>query len=150
MNRLARLEREARTLAGLSHPNIVTIFSLEDSDGTLFLAMELVEGEGLETQVVPGGLPVARVVELGIFLAEALRSLGAVGDRPEIARVHGEMGWTALAAGNPAAARRAFRRAVVAHEEVGSPRCTGNALDGLVSSASTLTPAAVLAMLDAE
>jgi predicted ATPase len=70
--RLARLEREARTVAGLNHPNIVTLFSLEDEAGTRFLTMELVEGESLDRHVAPGGLPVARVVELGIALADAL------------------------------------------------------------------------------
>ena len=48
-----------------------------------------------------------------------------MGGRPEIARVHGEMGWTALAAGAPAAARRSFRLAVVAHEEVGAQSPVG-------------------------
>jgi len=57
-----------------------------------------------------------------------------VGARPEIARVHGEMGWTALAAGDESAARRAFRLAVSAYEEVGSPRGTGLALMGLAAT----------------
>ena len=70
--RLARLEREARTVASLNHPNIVTLFSVEDEDGTRFLTMELVEGQSLDRHVTPGGLPVARVVELGIALADAL------------------------------------------------------------------------------
>ncbi len=71
-DRLARFEHEARTVAGLNHPNIVTLYSVEDEDGVRFLTMELVEGEGLDRQVTPGGLPVARVVELGIAIADAL------------------------------------------------------------------------------
>ncbi len=70
--RLARFEREARTVAGLNHPNIVTLFSVEDEAGTRFLTMELVEGQSLEGHVTPGGLPVARVLEVGIALADAL------------------------------------------------------------------------------
>ena len=70
--RLARLEREAQMVASLSHPGIVTLFSVEDEDGTRFLTMELVEGQSLARHVTPGGLPVARVVELGIALADAL------------------------------------------------------------------------------
>ena len=70
--RLARFEHEARTVAGLNHPNIVTLYSVEDEEGVRFLTMELVEGEGLDRQVAPGGLPFARVVELGIAVADAL------------------------------------------------------------------------------
>ncbi|HLF55647.1 MAG TPA: protein kinase, partial [Thermoanaerobaculia bacterium] len=64
---------------------------------------------------------------------EALALLEAVGDHPEIARVHCEMGWTALAVSEPRAAQDAFRRAVNAYEGVGSPRGTGLALLGLAA-----------------
>src|SRR2546427_1362221 len=71
-DRLARFEREARTIAGLNHPNIVTLFSVEDEGGTHFLTMELVEGQSLDRVVKPGGLPLVRVLELSIPLANAL------------------------------------------------------------------------------
>jgi predicted ATPase len=64
---------------------------------------------------------------------EALAMLEAVGDHPEVARVHCEMGWTALAASNPRAATESFRRAVHAFESVGSPRGTGQALLGIAA-----------------
>ncbi len=70
--RLARFEHEARIVAGLNHPNIVTLYSIEDEDGVRFLTMELVEGQGLDRHVTPGGLSIARVIELGIALADAL------------------------------------------------------------------------------
>ena len=70
--RLARFEREGRALAAINHPGIVTVHSVEDADGVRFLTMELVTGESLERQVVPGGLPVDRVLELGIALSDAL------------------------------------------------------------------------------
>ncbi len=70
--RLARFEREARSLASLNHPNIVTIFSVEEAEGSRFLAMELVEGEGLDTLIAPGGLPVSRFFEIAVPLADAL------------------------------------------------------------------------------
>ena len=46
--RLERFQREAETVAGLNHPNIVTLFSVEEDAGVHFLTMELVEGRGLD------------------------------------------------------------------------------------------------------
>src|SRR6266850_6235185 len=71
-DRLARFEREARTIAGLNHPNVVTLFSVEDEGGIRFLTMELVEGQSLDRVVKAGGLPLTRVLELSIPLANAL------------------------------------------------------------------------------
>ena len=50
--RLDRFQREAESIAALNHPNIVTIYSIEEADGIRFLTMELVEGETL-TQLIP-------------------------------------------------------------------------------------------------
>src|SRR5499426_3946645 len=72
VDRLARFEREARTVAGLNHPNIVTLFSVDDEDGIRFLTMELVEGQSLADLVAPGGLPVARVLDICVAIADAL------------------------------------------------------------------------------
>src|SRR5512132_3556633 len=71
-DRLARFEREARTVAGLNHPNIVTLFSVEDESGVRFLTMELVDGQTLDGLVAPGGLPLARVLDLAIPMTHAL------------------------------------------------------------------------------
>jgi serine/threonine protein kinase/tetratricopeptide (TPR) repeat protein len=77
--RLARFEREARTVAALNHPGIVVLFSVEDDRGTRFLTMELVEGETLDRFSPTEGLPIARVLDLGIALADALAAAHAKG-----------------------------------------------------------------------
>ena len=59
-------------MAGINHPNIVTLFSVEDEAGIRFLTMELVEGQTLSTLVSPGGLPLPRILELAIPLSDAL------------------------------------------------------------------------------
>jgi serine/threonine-protein kinase len=65
-------EHETRTVAGLNHPNIVTVHSVEDEDSVRFLTMELVEGQTLSDLIVPGGLPLSRVLELSIALTDAM------------------------------------------------------------------------------
>src|SRR5262249_24797919 len=67
-------EREARTVAGLNHPNIVTLHSIEEDHGTRFLTMELVDGQSLVGSVRPGGLPLPQVLELAIPVADALEA----------------------------------------------------------------------------
>ena len=69
---LERFEREARTVAALNHRNIVTLHSIEESGGVRFLTMELVEGQTLAALVTPGGLPLARLLDFSIALADAL------------------------------------------------------------------------------
>ena len=70
--RLARFRREAKALAQLDHPNIVTIHSVEESDGVHFLTMQLVEGQPLDRLIPTGGLPVERIIEIAGALGDAL------------------------------------------------------------------------------
>ena len=70
--RIERFRREARAAAALSHPNIVTLHSIEEAEGVTFLTMELVEGEGLDRLVPATGMPIERVVDIGVELAAAL------------------------------------------------------------------------------
>jgi serine/threonine protein kinase/Flp pilus assembly protein TadD len=71
-DRLARFEREARSVAAMNHPNIVTIHSIEEDGAVRFLTMELVDGDSLDRLVVAGGLPVSRLLGLAVPLADAL------------------------------------------------------------------------------
>jgi len=59
-------------VAALTHPSIVTIYSIEESGALRFLTMELVDGQTLDRLVSPGGLPLLRVLDLAIPLADAL------------------------------------------------------------------------------
>jgi eukaryotic-like serine/threonine-protein kinase len=70
--RLARFRREAKALAQLDHPNIVAIYSVEESDGVHFLTMQLVEGRPLD-RVIPGsGLAIEQIVEIASALGHAM------------------------------------------------------------------------------
>jgi non-specific serine/threonine protein kinase len=70
--RLERFRREARALAALDHPSIVTVHSVEEAEGVHFLTMQLVEGQSLDRAVPPGGMPVNRLLALATALADAL------------------------------------------------------------------------------
>jgi eukaryotic-like serine/threonine-protein kinase len=68
-----RFRREARAVAQLSHPNIVTIIDRGEKDGKQFIVFELVDGENLKELVERGGpLPVRRALELGVEVGRAL------------------------------------------------------------------------------
>ena len=56
--RLARFKQEAKVLASLNHPNIASIYGLEESEGTHYLVLELVEGETLAERIARGPIPV--------------------------------------------------------------------------------------------
>ena len=57
--RLERFRREARAVASLNHPNIVTLFNVEEAEGRRLLVMEKVEGRSLDRVLPPGGMPLA-------------------------------------------------------------------------------------------
>jgi TolB-like protein len=70
--RLGRFRREAKVLAQLDHPNIVTIYSVEECDGIHFLTMQFVEGVPLDRLICQSGLPVGQIIEIADALADAL------------------------------------------------------------------------------
>jgi serine/threonine protein kinase/tetratricopeptide (TPR) repeat protein len=74
-----RFQREARLLAAVNHPNVITVHSVEEADGRAFITMELVEGGTLLDRLRPGGLPLAELLDIAIPLAEALAAAHANG-----------------------------------------------------------------------
>ncbi len=71
-DRLQRFQWEARVLAKLNHPNIVTIYSVEEESELHYLTMELVEGKTLSDLIPAKGLPLERIFEIAVPLADAL------------------------------------------------------------------------------
>ena len=72
--RLERFQREARAVAALNHPNIVTIYSVEESEHGPFITMELVNGKGLDRVISPTGMPIKEFLTIALALADALSS----------------------------------------------------------------------------
>jgi serine/threonine protein kinase len=73
-DRVTRFQREAKVLASLNHPNIAAIHGLEESGGTNFLVLELVEGETLADRIKAGPIPVEESLKLALQIAEALEA----------------------------------------------------------------------------
>ncbi len=72
--RLARFEREARTLAALNHPNVATLYGKEESSGQHFLVMEFVDGLTLAERLARGPLPLDQAVAFARQIAEGLEA----------------------------------------------------------------------------
>jgi serine/threonine protein kinase/cytochrome c-type biogenesis protein CcmH/NrfG len=83
--RLADFQREARLIASLNHPNIVTIHSVEEAEGDRFFTMEFVRGRTLADLISAAGLPLERFLEIAIPITDAI---GAAHERGII---HGDL-----------------------------------------------------------
>ena len=72
--RLARFEREARTLASVNHPNVAAIYGVEDSTPVKALVLELVEGPTLQDRIESGPIPIDEARTIAIQIAEGLEA----------------------------------------------------------------------------
>src|SRR5215471_18505318 len=73
-DRMARFQREAEVLASLNHPNIAAIYDLEETNGTRYLVLELVEGETLADKITRGPIRVEDSLNIAIQICEALEA----------------------------------------------------------------------------
>ena len=78
-DRLARFEREAKVLASLNHPNIASIYGLEEADGVRALVLELVEGPTLADRIKQGPIPLDEALPIAKQIAEALEAAHEAG-----------------------------------------------------------------------
>ena len=77
--RVARFQREAKVLASLNHPNIASIYGLEEADGVRALVLELVEGPTLADRIAQGPIPVDDALPIARQMAEALEAAHEAG-----------------------------------------------------------------------
>jgi hypothetical protein len=120
--RLARFEREAKILATLNHPNIASIYGLEEASGVRALVLELVEGPTLAARIARNRLPVAEALRIAAQIAEALEAAhdemltgrraftGKTVTETLAAVLGAEPDWSALPDDTPPGTRRLLRR----------------------------------------
>jgi serine/threonine protein kinase len=68
--RMKRFEREAQVLASLNHPNVASIYGIEEANGVRALVLELVEGPTLAERMASGGIPVEEALRIAVQIAQ--------------------------------------------------------------------------------
>jgi serine/threonine protein kinase/WD40 repeat protein len=71
-DRLRRFEQEARAVAALNHPNIVSVYDVGVAENVHYIVTELIEGETLRQRILPQGIPSRKAIELAVQLANGL------------------------------------------------------------------------------
>ncbi len=77
--RLKRFEQEARSASALNHPNIITVYDIDEHDSTPYIAMEFIEGETLREILIGGPIPTKRLIHLATQMADGLAKAHSAG-----------------------------------------------------------------------
>src|SRR4029453_14455804 len=77
--RLKRFQKEARTLVGLNHPNILTVYEIGTHKSTQYIVSELIEGETLRQRLMRGGVKLSEVIDIAVQVASALAAAHEAG-----------------------------------------------------------------------
>jgi serine/threonine protein kinase/Tol biopolymer transport system component len=76
---IERFRREARTASALNHPNICTVYDIEEFEGRPFIAMELLEGQTLKRRIARKSIEISELLEIGIQITDGLEAAHAKG-----------------------------------------------------------------------
>src|SRR5262250_3353692 len=77
--RRQRFEQEARSASALNHPNILTVYDIGTSDGTTYIAMELVEGRTMRELVASEPIPIRKLLDYAVQIADGLAKAHSAG-----------------------------------------------------------------------